>query len=142
LEETIWFALDTHEVLKIVRDETIDRKIDNSQMGGGMMGGGPGSGGSMTPGGMAPGGIGGPGGADRGDQMVPVNSLQQQGGFAKGGRGRGGPGGATGPGGPPGMGRPGGFPGGAGGPGFGAPQQSTATYIRIRFLRTFTLESN
>ena len=84
---------------------------------------------------------GGKGG--QGDVSIPI-------GFQGPGRGRGGRFGGPGmgaPGGaPPGMGGPGMGPGGMGGQmGFGrqgASAQSQATFLRIRLLQTFTLESN
>jgi hypothetical protein len=149
LEETIWFALDTHEVLKIVRDMTIDRKMDNAQMGMG----GPGMGGpGMPPGAGGGPGMGGPGmppgggKGSRGDlggdvKLPPVGINLQQPGRGRGRFGGGPPGvGPMGPG--QGQGFPG--PGNFQGPGNfgrqGAPQQSQATFIRIRLLQTFTLE--
>ncbi len=144
LQETIWFDLDSHKVLKIVRDETIDRKVQNSQVGGG---GFPGMGGPGGPGGAGPSvggmsGAGGGGGKSSGasDRIGPISNMQKN-------RGRGGMGGPQGPGGM-GPGGPGGFmgPGGPGGGNFGqgnrngAPAAATATFIRIRSLRTFTLE--
>lgn len=143
LQETIWFALDTHKILKIVRDETIDRKVQNNQMGGGApgMGGmGMGAPGMGAPGMGGPGGVMGPGGAGAagGDRIGPMNNFQKGRGGKGGmgmGMGMGGPGGMMGPG---GMGGPGG--GNFGGRNGGAPPAATATYIRIRSLRTFTLE--
>ena len=44
LEETIWFALDTHKILKIVRDETIETKTQGAAN--------PGASGPPTAGGM------------------------------------------------------------------------------------------
>jgi len=145
LEETIWFAMDTHQVLKIVRDETIDRKVDNSQLGMGQ---------GMPPGMGGPGGqMGGPnfsgppgGGKASGDQMVPIIADAQGPGMGRPGGKFGGQGG-RGPGMGPGMGQGGPFGPGGGPPGFGqgrggAPQTSQATFIRIRLLQTFTLESN
>jgi len=143
LEETIWFAMDTHQVLKIVRDESIDRKVENSQMGmggNGMPGGQMGPNGPAGPGMPSMGGTGGQG-ADRGDRMIPTSNFQRRPG---GTGGRPGQAGRNGP--PPGFGPPGGIGGPPGGFGMqgrnGAPSQSVATFIRIRFLQTFTLEGN
>ena len=141
LEETIWFALDTHQVLKIVRDESIDRKVQNSQLGFGGQGGqgGPGApSGPMGP--MGPGG-GGPPAAPSlgGDFMSPIGKLQRP-GQGRRGNGMNGPPAGFGPQGPGGFGGP---PGGFGQQGrMGGQQQSVATFIRIRFLQTFTLEGN
>jgi len=141
LQETIWFALDSHKILKIVRDETIDRKVQATQMGSGFPGMGSGPMGPMGPGG--PGGVAGSGNPEgaAAAQMIPTVEMQK-GGFGMGGPGMG-----------PGMGQ-GGFRGGPGGRGmgpggggnfgqgrFGAPPAAaTSTFIRIRSLRTFTLE--
>ncbi len=146
LQETIWFALDTHKVLKIVRDESIDRKVEGNPLSGGAPGG---------PGGMpgAPGAAGGKGGgrftpgmagagADIGSPDQMLSTFMGQVGLAPGGgkqggmRGPGRPGGFGGP--PGGMQGPGGFRGPGNG---GAPPAATATFIRIRYVRTFTLES-
>lgn len=126
--ETIWFAMDTRKILKIVRDTTIDRKVET---GGGMMGG-SGMGGPGGPGGM--GRPGAPGGAGGGRPGVgsPADDKAFQG--PKGGGGMGRPGGA--PGAPGGFGGRGGFQGG--GMGGGA---ASATILRIRILQTFTLEN-
>ena len=142
LEETLFFALDTHQVLRVDRDMTIDRKVANQQLG-------MGTGGTVGPGGNIPGGPGGQppmgpgaggGGKDEGDFMGPLGPQGPLGDFQ---RGRRGPGMGT-PGGPPGStGGPGGFPGGFPGQGrTGAPPVSKATFVRIRLLQTFTLESN
>lgn len=147
LKETIWFALDTQRVLRIVRDETIDRKVQNNQMGNGF----PGMGGMGGPGGVTGPGVGGMagggGGTKQGDRIGPITNLQRGRGGRGGMGGIGGPGGLAGPGGFGGPGGPGGFmgpggPGGNFGPGSrnGAPAAATSTFIRIRSLRTFTLE--
>jgi len=148
ITETIWFAMDTRQILKIQRDMKIDRKLDNASFGGGNPFGGGGPSGPSGPGG--PGGFkGGPGnkfgggGATSGDSHFGLSTSFNQKGFP-----RGGPGGR--PGGFPGGG-PGGFPGGPQGPGGPPPgfgQQpgrtgtaaSQATFVRIHILQTFTLE--
>ena len=136
LEETIWFAMDTHQVLRVDRDISIDRKVQNEEMGmGGGMGGPPGgmSGPGNPNGGPNAGGPPAFGGGGRSDLMGPYASYQ--GSVLGGGRGKG-----RGPGiGGPGMGPPG---SNFGGPRNGAPAQSKATFIRLRFLQTYTLESN
>jgi len=155
LEETIWFALDSHKILKVVRDETIERKVQNATasvgapgMGGapGMPGGGMGRGPSFAGAGSS----GGGGKSETSDRFGPTDNMQR--GGRQGGGKAGFMGGAFGPGGvgPGGPGGPGGFgPGGPGGPGGfgqgnfgrqGAPNTNTATFVRIRSLRTFTLE--
>ncbi|AIE85342.1 hypothetical protein OP10G_1974 [Fimbriimonas ginsengisoli Gsoil 348] len=145
ITETIWFAMDTHQILKIQRDMKIDQKVEN---GGGGFGGSPFGGGGGGPAGVPgrPGGFGPPGGdptanggGGRGDFHAPVSDIRQQ-GIPRGPKGGfGGKGGFQG-------GPPSGF-GGPGGPGFpgsgmgrqGAPT-SQATFVRIHILQTFTLE--
>jgi len=137
ITETIWFAMDTRQILKVQRDLLIDRKMDNSNMGGSPFGGGGAPSGPAR--GGAPGGGKGGGklGAGGDDLMIP-GMNKQKGGF--GGRP---PGGQGGP--PPGF--QGGPPNGFGGPpGFGQGQgrmgsQSQATFVRIHILQTFTLEN-
>ena len=155
--ETIWFALDTRQVMKVVRDETLEVKGTNSQLGfgnpysgGGAPGGGyPGGG----PGGGFPGGRGGGRGAGggKGDDImnggntIDIRQRGRGGGFPGGGQGgglAGRPGGF--PGGPGGGYPGGGYPGGAGGPGFGrgnnGPNVEQNSYLRIRIQQIFTLE--
>jgi hypothetical protein len=129
LDETVYFALDTHKIVKIIRSITIDRKMtQQTQSGGG--GGAPG----------APGGPPGmPGRPGKGGQMPPPGGGS--GGFQTGGvpmnqRGKGpAGGGAPGiPGGGQGPGRPGQMGGGGGG---GATR---TIYIRTKFESIFTLE--
>ncbi len=143
LEETIWFAMDTHQVLRVDRDMTIDRKVQSTDLGGGNPMGGPPAGvGGPPPGVGAPVGGGGKG-EDFIGPKVP-NNLDQFGRGRPGGRPQGGPppgfGGRGGP--PPGFGGSGagagGFQGGMG----GAPAAQKSTFVRIRLLQTFTLESN
>jgi len=145
LKETIWFALDTHEVLKIVRDQTIDRKVANASEGGGMgpgMGAGPGMG--VGPGAKGPRGAtgaGGPGGFPgqcAGFNIPPLN-IDQAAGFGPSTLDNG-----QGVLLPPGQNKGSKGPMGTGGMRNGAPgggMGSTSTFIRIRSLRTFTLES-
>jgi hypothetical protein len=151
LEETIWFALDTHKILKIVRDETIDTKTQSAvaNTGGpptgaggypGMGGpggrypgmGGPGGGYPGMPPGY-PGGPGGPGGRGRGrggDWAIPFNQVNPLMQGPPRGRIMGAGAGPTGPMGP-GSGRQ------------GAPAQTAATqteYQQLRIEQIFTLE--
>lgn len=153
--ETIWFAMDTRKILKIVRDVTLDRKADaqtpglGGSYGGGRPGGppngypgGPGGPPGGWPGGNGPSGLGRPGGGgDTGKDFstglaAPIGIKQ---------RGKPGVGGGR-PGGPPGgfPGAPGGFPGGMqgrGGMGGGLGGGITsATVTRIHIVQTFTLE--
>ena len=136
-EETFWFALDTRQVIKILRDETKEVKVQTNSGGFGGPGMGPGS---MGPGGMGPGGRrGGKGGGSNpddfsikpgdykpGEDLLSLN-LQRKGG--KFGGGPGGPGaGAMGPGGP--------GAGSFGGPGAAAPQN---IFIRERNQILFIL---
>lgn len=129
VDETVWFALDTRQVIKSVRDITFETKQEGA---GGMMGGGgyPGA----APGGGYPGGGGYPAGAPggRGDFTTPGagGTLFQKGRFG-GGRG-------MAPGGPGFPGAPGGGGGGRLGANSGGSQ---ANYIRIRFQQVFVLES-
>lgn len=141
IEETIWFALDTRQVIKFFRDITQEGQIDLGPLSGGPSGGGPTGG---PPGGPTSGGPrGGPGGRGGGRgsddfRMTPygnnIKALQQPRGSGgpRGGGPRGGPGGPQGgPGGPGGMG-----PGGPGGSG----AQSNMGFVRIRNQRLFVLE--
>ncbi|HSI73783.1 MAG TPA: hypothetical protein VK934_11470 [Fimbriimonas sp.] len=148
VKETIWFALDTKKVIKIVRDINIERKTEAAGGFGGPGGGGPGAqgsgaaGGKGRPGGTGPGGMGpgggGGGAAGTSNQILP-GSLRQ----GMPGRGGGGPPqGPGGPGGPPqGVGMPGrsGAPSGFGGQGAGMGNAG-ATFVRVRILQIFTLE--
>ena len=139
VDETVWFAMDTRQVIKTVRDTTIETKqegLGGGTFGGGAPGGFPG-GGPGGPGGYPGGGRGGPGGrGGERDDLVPSvpDTLRQRPGMG------GMPGGYQG--GPPGgyQGGPGGFPGrgGVGGPGGNAP--ADATYVRIRLQQIFVLE--
>jgi hypothetical protein len=142
ISETIWFALDTRKVIKIIRDQTIDMKGSSTSFGFGPGAGGPG-GYPGAPGGSRP-GMGGPGGpASGGDDdkrlTPPVRGRQMPPNFP-GGRPPGMPPGVGGPGGYPGG--PGGFPGGPGGLGgrSGAPAANQQSFVRIRIQRIFTLE--
>ncbi len=130
IDETVWFAMDTRQVIKVVRDTTLETKQEGA--GGGAYGGGggypggspggyPGSGGR---GGTMPGGGGGRGDVT-GPALPPDGLMLQRPGFP--GRGAGGSGG-----------RPSGFPGQGGGYGSGAAAE--AIYIRIRFQQIFVLE--
>ncbi len=157
LKETIWFALDTKQVLKVIRDQTIETKVDGGGLGfGGGAPGGPSGGfpGAGYPGAGRPGAAGG--GATAGNEKShqplvdisrsePSTPLNQRGGRRGGGfPGAGAPGAGAPAGGFPGAGFPGaGRPGqgGFGGPGFGgAATQPQAQFVRIRIQRVFTLE--
>jgi hypothetical protein len=127
ITETIWFAMDTRQILKIQRDMKVDRKIDNGSFGSPF--GGP----SGMPGGSGapaarPGGGGKMGGGGAPDTFRGPESFRQKGG----GQGNGFPG--ADPGLPGGQGFPGSFGGRQGAP------QSQATFVRIHILQTFTLE--
>lgn len=132
IEENIWFALDTHQILKIKRDETIDQKIETSSPAfGGPTGGAPGG-----PGGMAgKKGVGMRGGSSAGSDVFGPSIPNMQFGRPGGPQGKGGsmP---PGFGGPPGQGGPPGFGGGQNGGG----SSLSATYIRIHKVMVFTLE--
>lgn len=127
LEETIYFALDSHKILKMIRSVQIDRKV---QVDGGAGGAGGGAGKGGGPGVMGV-GPGAPGGGRGGDRVVP--DRQKPGGLR-------GPGGVGAPGTQGGGGlTPGQAPGGngRGGGGGGTPRTQ---YIRQRFEQTFILE--
>lgn len=145
LEETIWFALDTHRVIKIVRDQTLEGKLATNEGTGGN--GRSASGGGITPG-VAPGGRtagggrGGPGASGRAPAGGGLGEPGPTGGGSSGsllgqglapavapGQGAGGRTNAMG-------GNNGGF-GGQGGRGSGA---GGAQFIRIRSQQIFTLE--
>lgn len=124
--ETIWFAMDTRKILKIVRDTTIDRKVET---GGGMGAGFGGPPGGGMPGGRNRPGVGAGGGMGSGkaeDFQGPVGPPGGPSGFPGAG-GRSGFGGGQG-----------GFPGAGGRQGMGS---ASATITRIRILQTFTLEN-
>ncbi|CAN5392833.1 hypothetical protein BH11ARM2_BH11ARM2_10330 [soil metagenome] len=156
-QETVWFALDTRKIMKVVREQTIEIKADAGAVGavfgfgntgqgsaGGAGGGSYGPGGGGPPGapGGYPGGPGRAGGGGKGgnsDQIGP--ETLRQGGFGP----RGGRGGQGAPGGYPGG--PGGFPGGPGGfPGQGGrgtgngPAVNQQAFLRVKSLITFVLE--
>jgi hypothetical protein len=149
--ETIWFALDSKKVLKVLREITLETKGTNSSLGFGSpfsgAGGSGGAGAARRPG-MAMGGGPGGGGAGKAgsDVMMPPGQLLLQG--RKGGGARGGPppggfgpGGIPGgfPGAPGGMGRPGAAtPGGRAGS--GAPPVEQQSFVKIHIQQTFTLE--
>lgn len=130
VDETVWFALDTRQVVKILRDTTLETKMEAAS-------GGFGGGGMMGPGGPGgpPAGPMGPSRGGKSDLSTPVapKGLNQA-GMSRGGRGS--AGGPQGPGGP----GVGGYPGGGrmGGPAGGG--MADATYIRIRIQRVFVLE--
>lgn len=130
LEETIYFALDTRQVIKIIRDITTESKVENAGgfQGGGAAGGAAGGeerGGSRPSGGRPAGGRPGASSPDF-SQRAGIGAAQRGGGApggpAGGPAGRGGQGGRTGPGGNPGSG-----------------QAGQATYFRIRRQQIFTL---
>jgi hypothetical protein len=128
VSETIWFALDIQQVVKVLREETVETRLEQQIGGGGFGGFGGGRGPMGGPGGIpGPGGMGAPGG--RGGDRDDVGQVR--------------PGGGRGPMGGP-MGGPTGFGGGFGGPAFGgagrtAPQ-TQANFVKIRSQRIFTLE--
>jgi len=135
LDETIYFSLDTHKILQLVRTITIDHKEVVSTGQGAGAGGpaGPGGGGKMNVGGgsgmVAPpgGGGGGPVGAG-----LIMGGQQAAGGLTLPGGGK--------KGGAPGAGQRGfGTPGAPGGRTGGAPATRTQ-YIRQQFRQTFSLE--
>lgn len=168
-EENIWFALDTKQIVKILRDTTIEGKMDASALGFGSGGGagtpaasgaaggaGPRASGMSGAGGPGPGApaggggggkLGGLGGAGGGLWMSPLGAFFQGApppGFnippGVGSRGRGG----QGPSGPPQFGGPsgpGGFPGQGAGAGAGSQFQAAQNvFVRIRLQQIYVLE--
>jgi hypothetical protein len=147
LEETVWFALDRGQVVKIIRTQTVEGQVAYQSNFGGA------GGGTSAPGGAGPRGARGgglppgvPGGNRFGggaDKSFGPNGLQSSiGDFQKGRFGQGG-GAAFGPGGP---GGPGGFGAGARGgfgqrgrAGGGVAPASTA-FVRTTVQETFVLE--
>jgi len=138
LDETVYFALDTHQVLKVVRDYTIDTK---EQAGGGGFGTGGNSSGPTGDRDGRPSGGGGTVGSPPGSGLLlpPDNINQRRGGIGTGG-GQGGPA-STGIGaaGAPGGANPGGNFGGNNGRGSNGPG-SQVQYYRYRYQMIFTLE--
>lgn len=132
LDETIWFALDTRQVIKVIRDQTTETKIQTGASGGFGGPGGPGGPPASAPSGGRRGAGSPSGGASSG--FVGPLPIRQQGGRGSarppGGRGPGGRGSSGGPGGPGGFG-----PGGR-----SAPPAVQNVYLRIRTQRIFTLE--
>ncbi len=139
VEETIWFALDTKQIVQYYRDITTEGKADfgftsgNSGDGAGVSGPGGGS----RPSGGRLGGGSGKGPDDFSHKKGGATGLLQKGGGARppsGGAPRGG--GAS----APGVGAGGPPPsGGAGGVG-GAGAQGAPSFVRIRSQLIFTLE--
>lgn len=164
VDETVWFAIDTRQMLKVLRNIEVEAKGANElfgfgsststgAQGGGFQGSTPGGvpgAGRGFPGGGLPGLGGGPGragggkgdgGGDAGGDGINFpTSLKVQGGF--GGpppSGQSGfPGGRGGfPGGPGGF--PGGFGGAFGGRG-GVPASTGNSIVRLKITQTFILE--
>jgi hypothetical protein len=137
-EETMWFGLDDHKMLKLERDISVETKTNNPA-GLGLPGGGP-SGAPGGPNGM-PGGNSGGGGTrgDSNDSLTPPLDQTNRFGGKFGGRFGGRPGGGGVP--PSGSGAPGGFGQNSprSGPGAGS-SAAQAQYIRVRFQQIFTLE--
>jgi hypothetical protein len=118
-DETMWFALDTHKMLKIIRDISIETKASGTGSGF------PGAGGPPSSG--AP-GFGAPGSRQGGKDEIATPFMQK-------GRFFGGMGGGQRP--PQGS-----FPGqpGSGAPGLSGGMAGEAQFIRLRFQQIFTLE--
>jgi hypothetical protein len=158
MEETLWFSLDTHKLLRMDRNIEIETEGTDAAYGftsGGGTGaggpGGPGMGGPGGPGGaygpgrgmgpgrggpMGPGsGAGRPPGKGVDELMPPTNAMQKGRGMP--GMGPGGPGrGPMGPGGPGGPGFPG-MPGSGMGPG---GQTGQNAIVRLTVTETRILE--
>lgn len=122
LEETIYFALDTHKIIKMIRSITIDHKVVVQTGGGAGGGGNPGAGRGQ----VGAGSMGMPVGAGGGSGKSNNVPNRQQ-GFMKGGRGNAGA--------PTGAGGQGGQRTGGGGGGATRTQ-----YIRQHFEQIYTLE--
>jgi hypothetical protein len=146
IDQTVWFALDTRKVIKVVEEITIDTKEEAQSMG---FGGGSGSGGAGAPGMSGPSGSGGGGkpsfGSGGGAPRTGPGNSGGAGGDLQRGRagGQGGPGRGNMPPGVPGgagMSGPSGPGGFGGGRGSGAPAAS-AQYYRYRYQLIFTLEN-
>lgn len=148
LTETIWYALDTKKVIKIVRDITIDTKeqAQGLGIGSGGAGGGGGAAAPTGPGGkprLTPSGNGGNTGGKGSAVTGPDNGYGALNFFQKfggGGQGPGRPGAPP----PPGSGGPSNptGPGGFGGRGStGAPPTADAQYYRYSYQLIFTLEN-
>jgi hypothetical protein len=142
MTETIWFALDTGKIVKIIRDITIDRKVEQAADGGAAAGGGamgaPAGGGRRGPMGAA--GTGGPDLPGNGKGGGPIGEGFFQRGGPQGGGRRGGPMGTAG-------GGPEGAPGGGdtglqrgGQTGRGAGGSGTPQFVRVKVQQIFTLE--
>ena len=131
LDETIWFAMDTRQVIKVVRDETVETKVGG---GGGNSPFGPGAGGPGGYPGGRPGAPGGYPGDDRsmGPASSPAGFLQRPPAGAPAGYQGGRPGAPVGP---------GGYPGGPGGRSGAPTGNGEAQYVRIRTQQIFVLES-
>jgi hypothetical protein len=125
LDETIYFALDTKRIIKLVRSVTIDRKVQVAPPTGGMSGGPNASGGGPSIAGSAGAGAAPPGAGGSADKQY--RNMQKRGGgpaTAGGGSGMGAPQGVSG------QGRSGG--GGASG--------SRTQYVRFNYQQIFLLE--
>lgn len=141
LDETIYFALDTHKIVKIIRSITLDRKMevqDNGAMGNNMGSGpsGPGGGSGPRMAGAAGAGGGGGGKSSTANQTLP-NRQGKNGQF-------GGPPAGSVPHGPPGSAGqgpgPGSFGGGSRGQRSGGTVSPRTQYLRIRHEETMILE--
>lgn len=131
MKETIWFALDIKKIVKIVRDQTVETKVETTSGYGNSGFGAPGGPSGMPGRGGMPGSMGAPGGKD--DWTVPMDQRM------RGGRSPRGTGGMPTGGYPGGM--PGGYPGGPNGFGGAGSQATTQSqFIRMHIQRIFTLE--
>ena len=132
VDETIWFALDTRQVLKVIRDQTAETKIESAGGDSPFGGGASGSGGGGYPGsgGAYPGGSGGRAApTSGGSRTVLPGSFRQKPTLAPPTQVQVTPGGGATP--------------GRGGGRTGAPlggQGGGATYIRSRIQQIYILE--
>ncbi|MFN8221046.1 MAG: hypothetical protein U0S12_13050 [Fimbriimonadales bacterium] len=150
IEETIWFALDKHMPIKILRDTTIDRKVENAAGGGGGAAAGGGRAGGPPGGPSAAGAAGGGGGGAAGESFSNrpggANDFNVQGPGAAG-AGTGAQGGGRRGGGFVGRGQGGGpaaaganAGGGQRGGGAGGGGAAGRVIVRLRIQQIFTLE--
>jgi hypothetical protein len=135
MDETIWFALDKGQVIKVVRNQTYDTLTNPNIKNSNGKNGAGGGGGNFGNGGAGKNGGGGGGGSISFDVPPGSTNIAFQG---KGGR-RGGFGGLGGGGDtPPGQG--GGFQNRGGQGGLNQPQAPKATLVRLSVQQIFILE--
>jgi hypothetical protein len=135
VEETIWFALDTKQIVQYYRDITTEGKADFGFTSGDSGAGPAGPAGGPPPSGGRQGGGAGMRPDDFSHTKGGATGLLQRGGGARPPSGGGAP-----RGGPAGLGAPGGPPPSGGAGGAGAASQAAPSFVRIRSQMIFTLE--